>query len=159
MFSFDWRHRRLRCGGHIINLAAQSALTYKPSASTKRKLNEDAFNDERVEDVARQNDRDTQLLATAFSPVDLQDEGSIQVQQAEWRKRGAIGKAHNIVNHICASDQRRENFRKAQKEVEDQAEVKKIFSLVCDGGVRWNSSYCMIHRSKFCVGETLRLLH
>ena len=65
------------------------------------------------------------------------------------RQRGAVGKVHNIVKYIMRSTARREDFAEnqsqacAEDELFDQAEL----ILVKDGGVRWNSTNCMLHRA------------
>src|SRR6266480_3781884 len=84
-------------------------------------------------------------------------------EQEIWRKRGPIGKLHNVVMYILGSPQRRDEFRgKVQAELEKQkdhiaataqpdedAEVvmKQPLMVVQDNQTRWNSMFCMILRA------------
>lgn len=63
-----------------------------------------------------------------------------------WRKRGPIGKVHNIVKYINRSEQRRQDFESLQATT---AGTDKTFyyKLLQDGGIRWNSTYDMITRA------------
>lgn len=78
---------RSRCLGHIINLAAKSFLFGK---------NTDAF-DAIVDSVNDSSSQDSEVMRKA---------------QLEWRKRGPVGKVHNIITFIRASPQRKEAFRR-----------------------------------------------
>jgi hypothetical protein len=73
--------RRLRCLGHIINLCAQAFL------------------------VGKDADKICKELEAAYRDGDMKKIGEL------WRKRGAIGRLHNIVRYIRASPQRRKFFR------------------------------------------------
>lgn len=76
-------HRRVRCLGHIINLAAQAFL----------------FGGDRQ----------------AFEEVQLINKDPISIIEAElafWRKKGPLGKLHNIVTFIRRTPQRRESFQR-----------------------------------------------
>jgi hypothetical protein len=64
-----------------------------------------------------------------------------------WRKRGELGKLHNIVAHIMASGKRSEVFRDLQHDANTGAALGKIWQLVLDGGIRWNALYTMIRRA------------
>ena len=84
-------------------------------------------------------------------------------EQEIWRKRGPIGKLHNVVMYILGSPQRRDEFRgKVQAELEKQkdhiavtaqpdedAEVvmKQPLMVVRDNQTRWNLMFCMILRA------------
>lgn len=74
-------HHRLRCNGHIINLAAQSFL----------------FD---TDDQALAKENNASLLTT---PTEL--------EMQQWRQKGPLGKLHNIVVYIQRSTQRLANFR------------------------------------------------
>jgi hypothetical protein len=63
-----------------------------------------------------------------------------------WRKKGAIGKLHNLVIYISRSGQRIIAFNKAQQEVAEEL-LTFFLKLKKDTGVRWNSIYTMIHRA------------
>jgi hypothetical protein len=75
------KRRRLRCFGHIVNLCAQGFLIGKDAEKVCKELD------------------------TAYREGDLRRIGEL------WRKRGAIGRLHNIVRYIRASPQRRQFFR------------------------------------------------
>ena len=81
----DTSSRRARCLAHIINLAAKAFL-YGSNPSVFE------------EEVRR---------------LDLEsfDEGIIREAQISWRKRGPIGKLHNIITFIRRSATRKEEFR------------------------------------------------
>jgi hypothetical protein len=78
---YNVEHYRLRCNGHIINLAAQSFLFHTDN-----------------EDLAAENNEG--LLAT---PTEL--------EMQQWQQKGPLGKLHNIVVYIQRSTQRLANFR------------------------------------------------
>ncbi|KAF1739627.1 hypothetical protein CRV24_001563 [Beauveria bassiana] len=102
--SYDAEHHRLRCNGHIINLAAQSFLFG---------ANEETPGDE--DDI--------------FS---LPTHTELETEQR--RRRGALGKLHNIAVYIQRSPQRLAQFR----------ELSGGRNLVHDNSTRWNSWYAMI---------------
>ena len=79
--------RRARCLGHIINLAAKAFLFGSDT---------EAF-DEIVEQVTDDTPFDSKAMRDA---------------QAAWRRKGAVGKFHNIVIFIRSSPQRREAFKR-----------------------------------------------
>jgi hypothetical protein len=74
------KRRRLRCAGHIINLCAHAFL-----------MGTDA------EHIAREMD-------TALREGDLKKVGDL------WRKRGALGKLHNLIKYIRHTPGRRDFF-------------------------------------------------
>ena len=76
------KRRRLRCLGHVVNLAAQAFLLGKKADTTLEELE------------------------LAYSRHDFELIAKI------WRKQGALGRLHNIVRYIRMSPQRREEFRK-----------------------------------------------
>jgi hypothetical protein len=67
-----------------------------------------------------------------------------------WRKRGSLGKLHNIVYFITRTTQRIRKFAELQKSVVNTAVTldgeDKVYALERDGGIRWNSTYLMIKR-------------
>jgi hypothetical protein len=79
--------RRARCLGHIINLAAKAFLFGSDT--------------EAFEQVVEQVTDDTPF-----------DSKTMKDAQAAWRKKGAIGKFHNVVSFIRSSPQRREAFKR-----------------------------------------------
>jgi hypothetical protein len=76
------RRRRLRCLGHVINLAAQAFLFGKKSQETLDEL-----------DLAYRR-HDFEAIAKL------------------WRKQGVLGRLHNIVRYIRMTPQRRAEWRK-----------------------------------------------
>ncbi|TKA49806.1 hypothetical protein B0A49_13202, partial [Cryomyces minteri] len=58
--------------------------------------------------------------------------------------KGPIGKAHNLLIHVNSSDQRRQLFGRLQQQSDES--IDKIFTLIADGGVRWNSFHDMVSR-------------
>ena len=121
--------RRLRCLGHVINLAAKAFLYGKDF---------DAFEKD-VENV-RAN---SELL----KELDV------------WRKRGPVGKLHNVIVFICRSPQRRQKFADTKGFSTDEKTNFDHLNLVVDNATRWNSLFLMIDRAlklkdridSFCV--------
>ena len=98
----DLKAFRSRCLGHIINLATKAFIFGKNVAAFEAVV--DAVND-----------------ATP------QDSPAMRAAQNEWRKRGALGKLHNIVVFIRVSPQRRETFKKIT--VDELSDRKSILPL------------------------------
>lgn len=112
------KERRLRCIGHIINLAAQAFLYGK---------DEEAF------------------TAEVYGTLAIAD---VKKQLDVWRKKGPIGKLHNIVTFIRRTPQRREQFRSMEVSQFDLAnETVQNLMVVCDNDTRWNSACTMIERA------------
>jgi hypothetical protein len=101
--TYDASHHRLRCNGHIINLAAQAFL-FSSDEDSLSKLNNTASS------IPSQLEMDT------------------------WRRKGPLGKLHNIVVYIQRSPQRRAAFQK----------LSQGRHLIRDNKTRWNSWYTMI---------------
>jgi hypothetical protein len=121
----DIKHRRIRCYGYILNLAARAFLYGD---------NFESFEREAWDNNARADDEPDQ--ANAYY----------------WRQRGPIGKLHNIVKFVRASPQRSERFKAISKEAE--AEDYKLYEtstaeleLIQNNDTRWNSTYLMIKRA------------
>lgn len=95
------------------------------------------------------------LAADAFltggDPADL--DKNIRKEQSEteklklWRERGPVGKLQNTVIHITRSSRRKNLFNKCQENNSAQSGNDRIYVLVRDGGVRWNSTYMMVERA------------
>lgn len=110
-------HRRLRCMGHIINLVAQALLFGV---------------DHSVFEVDLQY---AQTLGQEPKKLDL------------WRKKGPIGKLHNIVKFIRMTPQRREQF--LETKAFDHLDDSNLDDLMVksDNATRWNSADDMIERA------------
>jgi hypothetical protein len=115
--------RRIRCFGHVLNLAAKAFLFGK---------NADAFEVEYALNIA----------------LDRHIE-----ERDAWRKHGPIGKLHNVVVFIRRTPQRRELFIKISNlEEADFAafalnEDTRKLGVIQDNSTRWNSTYMMINRA------------
>jgi hypothetical protein len=121
----DIRNRRTRCFGHIINLAARAFLWGEDADSFERE---------------------------AFT------EAAFQVEERElrlWRKRGAVGKLHNIVRFVRASPQRRELMKSLACNQRDDDDYQLFdeeraaidLELMQNNETRWNSTFLMIQRA------------
>jgi hypothetical protein len=123
----DVKMRRMRCLGHILNLTAKAFLFGSDA---------DAFE--------RQSD--------AFQLLDQLDD-----DLQHWRRKGPVGKLHNIVKFIRASPQRLEDFRNALQDLSSvESPTEDIIltdlsptnlELIQNNATRWNSTYLMIHRA------------
>ena len=98
---YDPLPHRLRCSGHIINLAVMEFLIGKRPPTT------DSYGGPSEKDIE------------------------------QWRKRGAIGKLHNIVVYITWSPQRLQTF----------TALTDGLRLLRDNDTRWNSWYKMVERA------------
>lgn len=119
-FGFDGVKRRVRCVGHIINLVAKAVMI----GSSNKDL--EVFEQEM--ELEAKEERQQLLL---------------------WRKRGPVGKLHNIVVFICRSPQRMEHFAKLQRKAVDDGHqfTDVVYRLVRDNDTRWNSLFAMIDRA------------
>jgi hypothetical protein len=121
--------RRLRCLGHVINLSARAFLYGKEF---------DAF-EKGIEHAQECSDLLKELTT--------------------WRKRGPVGKLHNIIVFICRSPQRRDKFAKIKAFDSDEKGDFDHLNLIIDNATRWNSLYAMIERAlklrdridRFCI--------
>ena len=109
-------HRRLRCIGHIINLAAQAFLFGHDAQA---------------------------FYSEIYSATAIQSE---QQELDIWRKKGPIGKLHNIVKFIRRSSQRREEFLRIAVNDGSNFEGLDDLMVISDNVTRWNSAYQMIIR-------------
>lgn len=118
-FGFNHRHRRVRCVGHVINLVDKAVII-----GTGDPL--DIFEQE-LDAMAREE----------------------REQLIHWRRRGPVGKLHNIIVFICRSTQRIDLFEKLQRlaiDTEFQF-TEEVYKLVRDHDTRWNSLFSMIERA------------
>jgi hypothetical protein len=129
----DSNKQRLRCAAHIINLVCKAILLGIDDDCIEDAL---AGNEDVLEDGNDQIDQSIQRF-----------EGSLRDEKAAlaaWRKKGPVGKLHNLVIHIKESSARRQYFESKQKEVDPELPVYRV---VVNGGVRWNSTHDMIDRA------------
>jgi hypothetical protein len=108
---------RSRCLGHILNLAAKAFLFGKETS---------AFED--AVDLVNEND-------------EAVESDKMKKAQDLWRKKGPVGRFHNIVVFIRSSPQRREAFRRCLVD-----ESNKDLMVMLDNSTRWNSTYSSIKR-------------
>ena len=136
--------QRLRCACHIINLVCKAILYGVDTDCMDDALEHDETNSQgnvlsRVsyfENVLRTNDELAKLKA--------------------WRKKGPIGKLHNIVVHARATPSRREFFKSKQREAQPDAE--RLYQLIVNGGIRWNSTCDMLERA-FKLKDAIELYY
>ncbi|KAI7205320.1 hypothetical protein KC316_g303 [Hortaea werneckii] len=108
-------------------------------------------------DVAEQRMRRFGHVVNLVTKALLFDDGlsKLQKQLSEsnddeafklWRKQGAIGKLHNVVQYVTRSGKRTLVFNAIQQEVVNDL-IVWCLKLRKDTGVRWNSIYTMIQRA------------
>lgn len=123
--------RRVRCFSHILNLVAKAFLEGK-STGLLRTLQPDSQ-----------------------AHTDAEEERGLPEQ---WRKRGPVGRLHNLVHWIRRSTQRREDFTRIAsgkllpEEEEDFGAAffnyeRGHLQLKADNDTRWNSVFFMIERA------------
>lgn len=127
----DPLRQRIRCSAYILNLVAK-AILYGTDSDC-------------VTDAAKLASRFDSCgsgvaLTNAVKPVQSRNDS---VSLAAWRKRGALGLCHNLVYHVRGSPRRRRHSESKQHEISDS----RIYQLVANGGVRWNSDLEMIERA------------
>ncbi len=122
---FDPIETRLRCFGHIMNLAVKDLL-YGPKKKGKRRngdIDEEEFVDNEEENIG-------------------EDESEIkkrtETEKKRWRALGAVGKAHNIVKWIRGKPQHRQGF------LNQQVEKLKRKMVQADNATCWNSTWNML---------------
>lgn len=66
-----------------------------------------------------------------------------------WRRKGPIGKLHNLIRYICHSNQRREVFKKVQQRQPqpDGSQPSRSYDLIRDNLTRWNSWFDAAQRA------------
>jgi hypothetical protein len=124
-FEVNAQRQRLRCTAHIINIVCQAILLGTDVDCVKDALKDDYDEDAAIEQFTK-------------------DVTSEQKALAAWRKKGAVGKLHNLVFHVKGSPARRLFFESKQRQINEHLPVYK---LVTNGGIRWNSTYDMIERA------------
>ena len=128
--------QRLRCAGHIINLVCKAVL-YGTDVDC---INDIIRHAESTDTEDFYDSKVSQFEATLRSSND-----ELEHLKA-WRKKGPVGKLHNIVIHARATPARREFFMSKQREASSE-DSKRLYQLVVNGGIRWNSTCDMLERA------------
>jgi len=88
-----------------------------------------------------------------------------EVELRTWRRKGPIGKLHNLIRFICYSEQRRSLFLKVQREQPPAMRSQRlrggVYELKHDNLTRWNSWYDAAERAldlRTAVDDTVDLL-
>lgn len=84
---------RIRCLGHIINLAAQAFLYGKNEEAMQAAIRQQAADSGELEDLEILEEAERYISTTA-----------------QWRKMGALGKLMNVVRYIRSSNARYQDF-------------------------------------------------
>ena len=131
-FGFDPEERRLRCLGHVINLAVKQLIFGKAADAMEH---------------ASRSEPDTEFDFDSPHADTL----------ARWRKRGPTGRLHNLNAAILNSPQLLECLLKWQEEdlksgvlepIDPETEKKRVpLRPVADNETRWNSRHRMMVRA------------
>jgi hypothetical protein len=72
-----------------------------------------------------------------------------ELELRSWRKKGPIGKLHNLIRYICHSNKRREAFKEIQQRQSqpDGSEHRRSYDLIRDNVTRWNSWFDAAQRA------------
>ncbi|EGU83980.1 hypothetical protein FOXB_05506 [Fusarium oxysporum f. sp. conglutinans Fo5176] len=125
----DVRARRMRCYGHILNLVARAFLYGEDFESFEA--------ESQVFDLLGWREDDLR----------------------HWRKKGPMGKLHNVVKFIRSSPQRCELFKRISRENDEAQECLLAnestaeLEVVMNNDTRWNSTYLMISRALVKQGD------
>ncbi|KAK6850583.1 hypothetical protein PG987_000217 [Apiospora arundinis] len=120
---YEAEERRIRCYGHILNLVGRAFLYGEDS---------EAF------------EQESQAI---------EQFGHLDDILRFWRRKGPVGKLHNIVKWVWSSPQRSEYFQRCIEEDLDESsftlhrESTHELELVLNNETRWNSTYLMIDRA------------
>ena len=130
--SWDIRseHHRLRCSAHVINLVAKAVLYGTDVDALEPGEREESLSDSRH--------------VAAFEALVR----SVPPEEAlkTWRRKGPVGKLHNLVTHIQKTPKRR-RFFEMKRNVDPDSDDDRIYRVIVNGGIRWNSSCDMIERA------------
>lgn len=111
---WDARQQRIRCHGHVINLAVQAFLFMDTKEAVEAGLEQIEQGDE---------------VASGSDFI----EGFKAHQALGWRRLGPLGKVHNTVIHMRANDYRWNLFK-----------THAGRALALDNDTRWNSWYVLL---------------
>jgi hypothetical protein len=121
---------RLRCGAHVINLVAKAVLYG---------MDVDALEPDEGEESLSDSHRVAAFEAAVCS---VPSEEALQT----WRRKGPVGKLHNLVTHIQKTPKRRRFFEMKQN-VDPDSDDGRLYRVIVNGGIRWNSSCDMVERA------------
>jgi len=123
-------HHRLRCGAYVINLVAKAVLYGTDIDALDSGEREECLSDSRY--------------VAAFEALVR----SVPPREAlkTWRRKGPVGKLHNLVTHIQKTPKRRRFFEMKQN-FDADSDDDRIYRVIVNSGIRWNSSYDMIERA------------
>jgi hypothetical protein len=124
--------QRLRCARHIYNLVSKAILY--------------GVDSDCLEDASQAASQTMTSVASFEATIQSNnDEGRLKA----WRIKGPVGKLHNTVIHIKESSSRRLIFKSKQREtvMTEDSDVMKVYRVIVNGGIRWNSTYLMIERA------------
>lgn len=113
--TFDPIKRRLRCFGHVINLVVKAFFW----------------------------GTDVEAFECELLGYQEQDASLAEVQQ--WRKRGPMGKLHNICVWICRTPQRRDSFE--QKVRQQMHDITNATVPIVGCVTRWGGDYDGLKRA------------
>ena len=121
---------RLRCAGHIFNLVCTAILFGVPDKEDLEDAQHD-FSQSQGNDATS----GTQAMASFEAII---EHGSDEARHQAWRRRGPIGKLHNLVVNIKGSSSKKKLFESKQTELvdDDKTSYTKILRLVTNGGIR-----------------------
>jgi len=119
--NFDPNLRRIRCYGHILNLAVQAFLFGSSKRSGKDRADEEEAIDLAIQAVSQ---------LSKDSVLNMKDRQEIA---RKWRRLGSLGKLHNINIWARASTERYNDFVEA---------IGRAIPL--DNDTRWNSWFIEI---------------
>lgn len=91
---------------------------------------------------------DTSTMSKFEAALRSKDEAS---RLHAWRRKGPIGKLHNLIVHIKSGSARRRFFEAKEGETDT-----RLYRVIVNGGVRWNSACEMVERD-FQVKDALQL--
>jgi len=114
--SFDPVARRLRCFGHVINLVVKAFLWGEDAETFEAEIITCADLDREVEELQG------------------------------WRKKGPLGKLHNVLTWICRTPQRRDRFEEKVRQNNRGLAVKAL-SLIRGNATRWGGDYDSLTRA------------
>ena len=99
---------------------------------------------------------DNEAFAKEVTSTDCEE-----LELLQWRKKGPIGKLHNVIKWINRSPQRCERFKQLQLELikPTKPEGKKdSYGLIKDVTTRWNSFYYAAERAVYLQPAISELL-